>query len=215
VQTEVTVRRVVGCLALRRLTAGINDLIHRNYWLKRLPAVVCLGCIFYIIGSNKREIRTAVASGVGSASRDGLAMICKHGVSNDAPQMTDGLKIGKSYQELESGFLYGYIIMGRQGKQVTYELHLKHIRISADWDDAVLSFSTEGNWGYVYIPRLEIINPESHTGFDPIDSGEYFPLEYREPYRWNLSAKPGVPCAFVKVLDQENKLLLVGFNPGK
>jgi hypothetical protein len=215
VQTEVTVRRVVGCLALRRLTAGINDMMRRKIWLKRLPTLVGLGSMFCIIGSNQGGIHTAPIPGVISTTRADFAMISKHGISSDAPKMTNDLHIGNSYQELESGFLYGYIIMGLQNKQVTYDLHLKHIRISADWDDAVLSFSSEGNWGYVYIPHLNITNPNNNSGLGQIDAAEYFPLEYPEPYRWNLSAMPGIPCAFLEVLDQQNKLLLIGFNPGK
>jgi hypothetical protein len=194
---------------------GFSEMIRRKFRLTRLTALVGLGSMFCLIGSNKGEIHTAPVPGVSSTTRADFAMIGKHDVSNDTSQMTNDLNIGKSDQELASGFPYGYIVLGIKSKQVTYDLHLKHIQVSADWDDAVLSFSTEGNWGYVYIPHLEIINPESYAEFDPIDSGEYFPLEYSEPYRWKLSAKPGMPCAFLKVLDQENKLLLIGFNSCK
>jgi hypothetical protein len=187
----------------------------RKTWIKRLAALVGLGSIFYIIGSNKREIHTAAVPGVSSTTQADFAIIYKNGVSNVSPQMANDLNSGKSYQELESSFLYGYIIMGKQSKQVTYDLHLNGIRITADWDNAILAFSTEGNWGYVYIPHLEIINPKKNAEFDQIDTGEYFPLEYPEPYRWKLSAIPGIPCAFLKVIDQENKLLLIGFNSCK
>jgi hypothetical protein len=197
----------------------VNDMICRKTWIKWLPALIGLGAIFCITGSDKRQIHmpeaSGAASGLNSNTQTDFATIYKNGVLNVRLQMTNDLNGGKSYQKLESSFLYGYVVVGIQGGQVTYDLHVKHIRISADWDNAILSFSTEGNWGYVYIPHLELINPKSYAEFGPIDSGEYFPLEYTEPYRWNLSAMPGIPCAFLKVLDQENKLLLIGFNSCK
>jgi hypothetical protein len=197
----------------------INDMICWKTWLKWLPALAGLGAVFCITGSDKRQIHTspasAAASGLSSNAQSNFPAIYKKEVSNVGLQTTSDLHSGKSYQELESGFLYGYIILGVQNKQVTYDLHLKHIRISADWDDAVLSFSTEGNWGYVYIPHLNITNPNNNSGLGQINAGEYFPLEYPEPYRWNLSVMPGIPCAFLEVLDQQNKLLLIGFNSCK
>jgi hypothetical protein len=194
-------------------------MMHRKTWVIWVLTLVGLGSIFYIIGSNKREIHVpptpAAAPGLNFPTQAGFATIYNGFVPNVMHRMTNGLDSRKSYAELESRFLYGYVIMGIQNGQVIYDLHLKDFQISADWDDAILSFSTEGNWGYVYIPRLKIMNPKNNSEFEQVDTGQYFPLQYPEPFRWNLSNLPGIPCAFLEVLDQDKKLLLVGFNSCK
>jgi hypothetical protein len=204
---------------LPRFTFGINYMIYKKIWIKWLLVLVGLCSIFYIIGSIKKAphvpIVLANTSGLSSTTQADFAKISENGAPNVMLQLTNDFNGRGSDQELKSSFSYGYIIMGLQNGQVAYDLHLKDIRISADWNDAILSFSSEGNWGYVYIPHLQISNLKNNSEFGQIDTGQYFPLEYPEPFRWNLSTLPGIPCAFLKVLDQENKLLLIGFNSSK
>ena len=139
-------------------------------------------------------------------------LLYSNGIPDATLQSAIDVKDTQVSERLDSYFVYGYIIMGLQNGKVFCYPHLKDIQVSADWDNAVLSFSTEGNWGYVYIPDLEISNPKHYLKCGQIDMEQYFPLEYPDPFRCNLAIISGIPCIFLKVLDQTNKLLIVGFN---
>ena len=137
------------------------------------------------------------------------------GTSNATYSKTFELNGVTNEKELASEFPYGYIILGLQQGKVIHALHSQNIQVAADWDNAVLSFSTEGNWGYVFIPKFTIINHQNKSIVDHIDTGEYFPLEYPEFFRWSFATNSGIPCGFIKVLDQQNKTLLVGLKPSR
>jgi hypothetical protein len=181
-----------------------------------LLGLIVLVSLCYIINSKINDTNPsftpASADNPSSKGQAGVGTIHSNDIPDVTPQKAIDLKGIQIPEKLESDFVYGYIIMGSQNGKVFYSPHLKDIQVSADWNNAVLSFSTEGNWGYVYIPRLEIVNLKHYSKFSEIDTEQYFPLEYPEPFRCNLAAIPGIPCMFLKVLNQTNKLLLVGFN---
>jgi hypothetical protein len=196
-----------------------NYMIYGKTWIKWLLILVGLGSIVYIISSNNNKAHIppapTAAPVLSSIVQTGFTTIYWNSGPRIMLQITNDLNRKENFKELESGFPYGYIILGLQNGQVAYQLHLKDISIHADWDNAILSFSTEGNWGYVYIPGLQITSLKNYSKFDKIDAGQYFPLEYPDLFRWNLSTNPIIPCAFLKVLDQENKLLLIGFDSNR
>jgi hypothetical protein len=201
---------------LERNCLLINHMKYNRTWNKWLLGLIVLVSLCYIINSKINDIKlsftSAMADNPSSKAQADLATIHSNGIPDVTPQKAIDLKGIQIPEKLESDFVYGYLIMGSQNGKVFYSPHLKDIQVSADWNNAVLSFSTEGNWGYVYIPRLEIVNLKHYSKFGQIDTEQYFPLEYPEPFRCNFAAIPGIPCVFLKVLDQTNKLLLVGFN---
>jgi hypothetical protein len=204
-------------VALERDCLLIDQMKYNRTWNKWLLGLIVLASLYYIINSKQYDIKPsftpATTDNPNSKAQASVATIQSNDIPDVAPQKAIDLKSVQFPGKFESDFVYGYIIMGSENGRVFYSPHLKDIQVSADWNNAVLSFSTEGNWGYIFIPRLEIVNLKDYSKFGQIDAEQYFPLEYPELFRCNFAGVSGMPCLFLKVLDQTNKLLIVGFNP--
>ena len=200
------------------LAGLVHNLIHfKGIRAKWLVGLICLFSIGYIIWQMHSgfAIPTVKIARPDSNGETGGANSYYTGTSNATFSKAFDLNGVTNEKEWASEFPYGYIILGLQQGKVIHALHSQTIQVAADWDNAVLSFSTEGNWGYVFIPQFTIINHQNKSIVDHVDTGEYFPLDYPEFFQWSFATNSGIPCGFIKVLDQQNKTLLVGLKPSR